>query len=62
MKRLILLIILSQFVFSTEAKRKEVVEGVDVYGVHSSTYNDSEFRSESISADITGHVLTNLRI
>ena len=58
MKRLILLIILSQFVFSTEAKRKEVVEGVDVYGVHSSTYNDSTDRSESISADITGHVLT----
>ena len=58
MKRLILMIMLSQIVFMTEAKQKNVGEGVDVYHIHSSTYNGAEFRSESISADITGHVLT----
>ena len=52
------MIMLSQIVFMTEAKQKNVGEGVDVYHIHSSTYNSAEFRSESISADITGHVLT----
>ncbi len=33
-------------------------EGVDVFSVQIGTQNGSEFRSESISADITGHVLT----
>ncbi|MBQ2906217.1 MAG: DUF3244 domain-containing protein [Bacteroidales bacterium] len=58
MKRLILMIMLSQVVFITEAKQKNVKEGVDVYSTHSNTYNAIEPRSESISADITGHVLT----
>ena len=58
MKRLILLIMLSQIVFCAEAKQKNVAEGVDVYSIHSSIYNAAEPRSESISADITGHVLT----
>ena len=49
---------LSHVVFMTEAKQKNVRDGVDVYSIHSSTYNGSENRSESISADITGHVLT----
>ena len=49
---------LSQVVFITEAKQKNVRDGVDVYSIHSSTYNGSENRSQSISADITGHVLT----
>jgi hypothetical protein len=62
MKRFILLIMLSQVVFCAEAKQKNVEEGVDVYSTHSNTYNAIEPRSESISADITGHVLTNLRI
>ena len=49
---------LSQVVFITEAKQKNLGEGVDVYSIYSSTYNGSEFRSESISADITGNLLT----
>ena len=52
------MIMLSQVVFCAEAKQKNVEEGVDVYSTHSNTYNGSEFRSESISADITGHILT----
>ena len=48
--------------FLRRGKQKNVEEGVDVYSTHSNTYNGSEFRSESISADITGHILTNLRI
>ena len=58
MKRLILLVMLSQIVFCADAKQKNVGEGVDVYSIYSSTYNGSEFRSESISADITGNLLT----
>ena len=58
MKRLLLLIMLSQIVFCAEAKQKNVAEGVDVYSIHSSIYNAAEPRSESISADITGNLLT----
>ena len=58
MKRFILLIIFSQVVFMTEAKQKSLEEGVDVLRVHSNTQNGSTHRSETISADITGHVLT----
>jgi len=58
MKKIILLIIFSHVVFMTEAKQKNVRDGVDVYSIHSSTYNGLENRSQSISADITGHVLT----
>ena len=58
MKRLLLLIMLSQIVFCAEAKQKNVAEGVDVYSIHSSIYNAAEPRSETISADITGHTLT----
>ena len=49
---------LSQVVFITEAKQKNLGEGVDVYSIYANTYNGSESRSESISADITGHTLT----
>ena len=52
------MVMLSQIFFITEAKQKNVAEGVDVYSIHSSIYNAAEFRSQSISADITGHVLT----
>ena len=58
MKRLILMVMLSQVVFITEAKQKNVVEGVNVIEVYANTYNGLENRSQSISADITGHVLT----
>ena len=52
------MVMLSQIFFITEAKQKNVVEGVDVYSIHSSIYNAAEPRSQSISADITGHILT----
>ena len=58
MKRFILLIMLSQVIFMTEAKQKSVKEGVDVLKVQSNTQNGAEPRSESISADITGNTLT----
>ena len=58
MKRLILLIMLSQVIFMTEAKQKNVEEEVDIYSIYSSTYNGYETRSNTISADITGHTLT----
>lgn len=49
---------LLQIVFSAEAKQKNVVEGVDILETKTNTQNSAEPRSESISADITGHVLT----
>ena len=58
MKRLLLLIMLSQVVFMTEAKQKNVKKGVDILEIKTNTQNSAEFRSETISADITGHVLT----
>ena len=41
-----------------EAEQMYVRDGVDVYAIHSNTYNGAEPRSETISADITGHTLT----
>lgn len=42
----------------TEAKSKQSNDGVDVSYVHSNIQDASDFRSQSISADITGHTLT----
>lgn len=58
MKRLFLLIMLLLAVFTTEAKWGKLGEGVDLYFLHASIYKGSEPRSESISAEITGKVLT----
>ena len=58
MKRLILMIMLLQVVFSAEAKQKNVKEGVDVIEVYANTCNSAETRHQSISADITGNTLT----
>ena len=44
--------------FATEAKNTTCRENVDVTVVHSGIQNNSEVRSQSISADITGHTLT----
>ena len=41
-----------------DAEQKYVKEGVDVYEIHSNTYNATETRTNAISADITGHTLT----
>jgi len=37
---------------------KQIKEGIDISSIHSNIQNSTEFRSETISADITGHVLT----
>ena len=52
----ILLFLAMQFV--TEAKQLKKSEGINVLSTHANTQNSAEFRSETISADITGHVLT----
>ena len=57
-KNLSLLFILLLTIFVVEAKETSTKEKVDVAAVHASTHNSTEFRSETISADITGHVLT----
>ena len=41
-----------------EAKNTLIKEKVDIASVHTGTQNSSEFRSQSISADITGNTLT----
>ena len=58
MKRLIVLIALLQLCVMLEAKEFSSKEGIDLFGTKENIYNGSEFRSETISADITGHVLT----
>ena len=37
---------------------KQINEGIDISSIHSNTQNSTESRSETISADITGHTLT----
>lgn len=57
-KKLSLSLIMLLITFVVEAKHNSTKEKVDVISVYSSSYNASEFRSESISTDITGHTLT----
>ena len=57
-KKLSLLLILLLTIFVVEAKETSTKEKVDVASVQASIHNSAEPRSESISADITGHVLT----
>ena len=57
---LIIMLLITTFVMKGESTSNN--EGVDVFSVQTGTQNGAEFRSESISADITGHILTNLRI
>ena len=58
MKRLIVLTALLQLCVMLEAKEFSSKEGIDLFGTKENIYNSAESRSESISADITGHVLT----
>ena len=59
MKRLCLFIVLALLMVNvTEAKSKQSNDGVDVSYVHSNIQDASDFRSQSIVADITGHTLT----
>ena len=57
-KSVLLMLVLLQVSLILEAKQKSTKEGVEVYSIYSNTQNSTENRSETISADITGHVLT----
>ena len=57
-KSILLMLVLLQVSLILEAKQKFTKEGIEVYSTYSSTQNSTEFRSETISADITGHTLT----
>lgn len=58
MRKFIALIVLLQFGIISGAKENTSKEGINVILTQETTINDSTNRSESISADITGHVLT----
>ena len=53
---LIIMLLITTFVMKGESTSNN--EGVDVFSVQTGTQNSAEPRSESISADITRHVLT----
>ena len=58
MKKVFLAVMLFQIGFIAEAKQTTINDKVDVCATHSNIYNGTESRSQSISADITGHTLT----
>ena len=58
MKKYIALIVLLQLGIIAGAKENSSKEGIDVFGIKENTINSTENRSETISADITGHTLT----
>ena len=59
MKKFFLAIVLFQVsLLMVEAKHVTINDKVNVCATHSNTYNGTESRSETISADITGHTLT----
>ena len=59
MKRLVIfLFAMLQFGFILGAKENSSREGIDVLAVKEGIINGIENRSETISADITGHTLT----
>ncbi len=58
MKKFIALIVLLQLGVIAGAKENSSNEGIDILVTKENTQNNAEPRSESISADITGHVLT----
>ena len=53
-----MLILMLQISFILGAKQSSTGDGIDIIAVHTSTQNGSTHRSETISADITGHTLT----
>ena len=57
-KIIVLLIVLFQLGIITGAKEISSKEGVDVLATKENTQNSTEFRTNTISADITGHTLT----
>ena len=61
-RKIIIALMLLAVHLMPETKQLRNSESIDVLGTYTNTQNDAEPRSESISADITGHILTNLRI
>ena len=57
-KRILAIMSLIASVSFAEAATNRIGERIDISSIHSSVQNGTESRSESISADITGHVLT----
>ena len=57
-KSVLLMLVLLQVSLILEAKQKFTKEGIEVYSTYSNIQNSTESRSETISADITGHTLT----
>ena len=57
-KNIPLLVTLLLMASIADAKVITAKDKVDVVAVHTGTQNSAEFRSESISADITGNLLT----
>ena len=57
-KRILAIMSLIASISFAEAATNRIGERIDISSIHSNTQNGSESRSESISADITGHVLT----
>ena len=57
-KIIVLLIVLFQLGIIAGAKEISSEEGIDVLATKENTQNSTEFRSETISADITGNTLT----
>ena len=47
-----------QITFILGAKQSATRDGIDIIAIHTSTQNGSSYRTETISADITGHTLT----
>ncbi len=58
MRKFIALIVLLQLGIILGAKENSSKEGINILAIKEVTVNGSEFRSQSISADITGHTLT----
>ena len=58
MRKFFMLILMLQITFILGAKQSSTGDGIDIIAVHTSTQNGADYRSETISADITGHVLT----
>ena len=57
-KLVILLFVMLQFGYILEAKENHLNDGITILVTKENVNNSSSYRSEPISADITGHTLT----
>lgn len=58
MKKIAIIVSLLAIINIAEANRSEKGDGVNLSSIHVNTQDASDFRSQSIVADITGHTLT----